>query len=294
MDDGNGAPLAAVRGARHLARGTKDPRVRPIYIGPVSDLEREYSPSSRAGGSAAPYVADWQARSDAARCSLGGRVRELSGGSLLVGVGPGAPLLVFVHGGYWQALSAAESLYLAPGAVALGWSYAAVEYTISPKGDLPTMIDEVTAALRSAVEAAEPSSVVLVGHSAGAHLVSMAALARQSPVPVTRAVLLSGVYDLRPIVMTTVNEPLGLDLAAAEHLSPMLLPVVAAPEVTVAWGDADTDAFEAQSTAYAAVLRRAGLEVAALRCEGRHHFDIVDDLVDPATELGALTLGGLT
>lgn len=244
-------------------------------------------------------MADWQARSEAARVSLGQRVRGLPGGSLLVPAAAGAPLLVFVHGGYWQALSASESLYLAPPAVALGWSYAAVEYTIAPAGDLPTMIDEVAVALRSAVEAAEPRAVVLVGHSAGAHLVSMVALAHEPPVPVTRAVLLSGVYDLRPIVMTTVNDPLGLDLTAAERLSPMLLPTTSAavgpsPEVTVAWGDADTDAFEAQSTAYAAVLRRAGLEVAALRCEGRHHFDIVDDIVDPATELGALTLGGLT
>jgi arylformamidase len=120
----------------------------------------------------------------------------------------------------------------------------------------------------------------------------MVALVQASPLPVHRVVLLSGVFDLRPIVMTTVNEPLGLDIGEAERLSPMLLPVASRPQVTVAWGDADTDAFEAQSVAYAAVLRRAGVPVATLCCEGRHHFDIVDDLVDPGTELGAATLGG--
>jgi arylformamidase len=267
---------------------------RPIYIGVVTDLEREYSPSSRAGGSAAPFVADWRARSSAAMEALSDRVRALPGGTLLADAGAGAPLLVFVHGGYWQALSAAESMYLAPGALSLGWSYAAVEYTIAPEGNLPTMVDEVTAALRSLAAAVTPRAVVLAGHSAGAHLVAMASLVRPSPLRVTRVVLLSGVYDLRPSVMTTVNEPLGLDLASAVQSSPMLQPVVDTPEVTVAWGDDDTDAFEAQSTAYAAVLRRAGAEVTSLRCDGRHHFDIVDDLVDPGTELGAHTLGGLT
>jgi arylformamidase len=106
-------------------------------------------------------------------------------------------------------------------------------------------------------------------------------------------VLVSGVYDLRPLVHTTVNDPLGLDLPRAEAASPMLLPVTNRPETTVVWGDNETDAFKAQGTTYAARLRGAGVDVSAFECAGRHHFDIVDDLVDPATELGAFTLGGL-
>jgi len=259
----------------------------------VSDLEREYSPSSRAGGSAEPYVADWRARSASAAQQLGDRVRGLTGGSLLVEAGEGAPLLVFVHGGYWQALSAAESMYLAPAALAAGWSFAAVEYTIAPTGRLDTMVEEVTATLASLGRATRPGAVVLAGHSAGAHLAAMAALVQQSPLRLDRVVLLSGVYDLRPLVLTTVNDPLGLDLASAERLSPMLLPVRCTPQVSVAWGDADTDAFEAQSIAYAAVLRRAGVAVTESLCEHRHHFDIVDDLVDPRSPLGEITLGGL-
>ena len=285
--------MLEVRGARHLVRGTKDPTSQPIYIGRMTDLEREYSPSSRAGGSAEPFVADWRARSCAASASLGERVRELPGGSLWVEAGARSPLFVFVHGGYWQALSAADSMYLAPGALAAGWSFAALEYTIAPEGDLPTMVAEVSAALGALAEVADPTSVVLAGHSAGAHLCAMSALVQQPALRIDRVVLLSGVFDLRPIVMTSVNEPLGLDHDAACASSPMLLPVACTPAVTVAWGDADTDAFEAQSIAYAAVLRRAGAAVSELRCEHRNHFDIVDDLVDPRGRLGAATLGGL-
>ena len=203
---------------------------------------------------------------------------------------------------YWQALSAGASTYLAPGALAMGWSYAALEYTLAPGGDIATMVDECRAGLVAVVErvrslAGNVGPVVLVGHSAGAHLAAMVAVASEAPVPVRRAVLLSGVFDLRPLVATTVNDALGLDTGEASSLSPMLLPVSAAcatgtTEVVVAWGDDDTDAFAAQSRAYAAVLRAAGVSVVELECVGRHHFDIVDETVDPLTDLGSAVVRG--
>ncbi len=259
----------------------------------MTDLEREYSPSSRVGGSSAPFVADYVQRSDAARRELAGRVQVLAGGSLLVEAHSGAPLLVFVHGGYWQALSAADSLYLAPGALAAGWSYAAIEYTIAPAGTLPRMVGEVTAALAAIVDAAGPCPVVLAGHSAGAHLAAMVSVVEPPPVPLLRTVLVSGVFDLRPLVHTSVNAPLGLDLSEAVLLSPMLSGVAGTPEVVVTWGDNDTDAFRAQGTTYSAVLRSAGCAVTMLERDGRHHFDIVDELVDPGSPLGALVMGGI-
>lgn len=266
--------------------------MRAVYIVGVTDLEREYSPSSRVGGSSAPFVADYHQRSEVACHQLGERVRLLPGGSLFVEARRSAPLLVFVHGGYWQALSAAESMYLAPGALAAGWSYAAIEYTIAPEGTLPRMVREVAAALEAVVDVAGHCDLVLVGHSAGAHLAAMVSLASAPPVPVQRTVLVSGVFDLRPLLHTTVNDVLGLDLSGAVLQSPMLAPVVGAPEVVVAWGDNDTDAFRAQGTTYAAVLRSAGCAVTMLECEGRHHFDIVDDLIRPTSPLGSVALGG--
>lgn len=257
------------------------------------DLEREYSPSSRAGGSAAPHIAAYQARSAAAVAQLGDRVVTLPGGTQWVDGGPGTPLLVFVHGGYWQALSAADSMFLAPAALALGWSYAAVEYTIAPEGTVAGMVGECRDALAALARVSGPRRVVLAGHSAGAHLAAMVSLADVSPLPVERVVLVSGVFDLRPLVLTTVNEPLGLDDTAAASLSPTLLPVVGRPAVMVTWGDDDTDAFKAQSAVYAARLRAAGLAVSELECAGHHHFSLVDLLVDPSHPMGAFALGGI-
>jgi arylformamidase len=268
-------------------------------VAPVTDLEREYSPSSRVGGTSLPFIDDYVVRSAAAAEILGERVQVLPGGTRLVVAGPGAPLLVFVHGGYWQALDAESSMYLAPQALAHGWSYAAVEYTLAPDADLPTMVRQCRASLAALGRQGEHGPVVLAGHSAGAHLAAMSALVAASSLPVDRVVLLSGVFDLRPLVHTTVNDPLGLDDDAAAAVSPALLPVERSdgggpPAVMVAVGESETDAFHAQSHVYAARLRLAGLAVTELVCAGRHHFDIVDDLVDPASDVGAFTLRGVS
>jgi arylformamidase len=255
------------------------PYVRGLYSGPVSDLEQEYSPSSRAGGSAAPFIEDYRSRSATARRALADRMEELPGGTLLVCAAVSAPLLVFIHGGYWQALSAEESLFLAPAALAAGSSFASVEYTIAPEGDLARMVRECRGALEQLAAVGGFASVVLAGHSAGAQLAAMAALVEEPPLPVDHVVLVSGVYDLRPLVHTTVNDPLGLTVDTAADLSPALLPVVNRQRVTVTWGDNDTDAFRAQGHVYAAKLRAAGLDVVEHERAGRHHFDILDDLV---------------
>lgn len=256
------------------------------------DLEREYSPSSRVGGDSAPFVAAYRSESAAARELLADRLTVLDGGTNLVVEDPSAPLLVFIHGGYWQALSAAESLALAPAALAQGWSYAAIEYTIAPEGTIPQMIGECHAALAALAQAVSPSSVTLAGHSAGAHLSAMVSLASQPALAIDRTVLLSGVFDLRPLTHTTVNDPLGMDESAAATLSPQLLPVVADHRVVVTWGDNETDAFKVQSRAYAERLAAAGMGVAVFECAGRNHFDIMDDVVDPTTELGRHSMGG--
>jgi len=259
----------------------------------VTDLEREYSPSSRVGGSAAPFVEQYQQRSVRAAQALAGHVQRLPDGTVLVAPQPSAPLLVFVHGGYWQALSAFDSLYLAPAAVAQGWSFAAVEYTLAPSGTIEQMVGECRHALDLLAGRVATSEVVLAGHSAGAHLAAMVALAAPSPLALSRVALVSGVFDLRPLLHTTVNEPLALSPERAAASSPLLLPVAGGStiSVVVACGDNETDAFKDQSRRYAEHLRTGGVSVSSIECAPRHHFDIVDDLVDPLTELGRFTLG---
>ena len=147
------------------------------------DLEQEYSPSSRVGGDAGPFMADYVARSAAVRDALGARVLTLPGGTLAVSAGPGAPVLVFIHGGYWQALSAEASLFLAPGG--RGTRVVVRGRRVHHRAGRRSARDgaRVPAALAEVVAALGDGPLVLAGHSAGAHLAAMMSLAARPPVP---------------------------------------------------------------------------------------------------------------
>ncbi len=241
-------------------------------------LDRAYSPSSMVGGSAQPFVDQYAARSAQAARTLAGRVRALPGGSLLVAPS-GGPTMVFVHGGYWQALSAADSMYLAPPFAAAGWGFAAVEYTLAPAATIDVMVAEVRAAVAAVLEVV-PGPVVLAGHSAGAQLVAMIAIADSPPPAVERIVLISGVLDLRELPRTSMNATLGLDAAAAQRLSPQLARVRCRVPVEVWWAERDTARFAEMSRDYLAHLRAGGCPATGRAFAGLHHFDVVDRLAD--------------
>lgn len=183
---------------------------------------------------------------------------------------PGAPLHVFVHGGYWQALGAADSLLPAPELLAGGRSFAAVDYTLAPAATIGTMIDQCVAAVELAVRELRPSAVTLSGSSAGAHLAAHVAL--RASVPIDRLVLLSGMFQLQPLIGTYIAEPLGLDERTAAAWS---VPVDRRPtaQLFVVHGEHETAAFKAQSARLAAVWGVPVVEV----CD-RNHFDLLQDL----------------
>tara|TARA_B100000029_G_scaffold187911_1_gene185390 strand:+ start:24 stop:413 length:390 start_codon:yes stop_codon:yes gene_type:complete len=104
-------------------------------------------------------------------------------------------------------------------------------------------------------------------------------------------VLVSGIYELEPLIGTSVNERLGLDVATARRNSPLPADPSPAgpnglPPTIVAYAADDTDEFRAQSTAYAHYLAAAGTAVTTLEVADRHHFDVVLDLAEAGTVLG--------
>lgn len=264
------------------------------------ELEREYQPSSMIGGNFWPYVAAWQAMGAAARA--GHECRE----DLRYGPQPnhvldyfpgakGAALHVFIHGGYWQALSQKDSASMAPGVLAAGQAFAALNYTLAPHGRLGQMVAECRDALiwlagQAAELGFDRSRVTLSGHSAGAHLVAMllaterVALAKAGMI-ITDAILISGVYDLEPISLTSVNDPLQLTPDEIAALSPMDHLPQAGTCYRVTVGERDTGEFVRQSRDFAERLRKAGRDVSFDLQRGRHHYDIImqDDSFQPMT-----------
>ncbi|NXW09630.1 KFA formamidase, partial [Fregetta grallaria] len=166
------------------------------------------------------------------------------------------PALVYIHGGYWQCLSKDESGFAAPPLVSRGVAVVAVGYDTAPKGHMDAMVLQVRRSLAFLVERYSAiRDVYLCGHSAGAHLAAMVLSTDWTEYGVAPdikgAVLVSGVYDLEPILHTYVL------VAVAQHDSPE---------------------FRRQSQEYGQALRAAGWSVSLLDLAGVDHFDIIEKL----------------
>ncbi|AIO35334.1 alpha/beta hydrolase fold family protein [Burkholderia cenocepacia] len=259
-----------------------------------AERAREYSPSSKAPDFRA-ILSHYRARSGAAllhlppptllRCGA-----EAAQRIVLFEPADGAAdvLVVYFHGGYWQELSLDDSLFPAVDFIDRRVAYAAVGYTLAPHATLRQIVDQAAnavSALRRFTDAPRMSSprIVIAGSSAGAHLAAMlltldwGARASSTP-PFDGAILLSGIYDLRPLVGTYINEALQLDEREAFDLSPQYRPLRTQVPVTVCWGEHETDEFRRQSRNLVGRLARGGLLCSAGEIPGRNHFDLVFDL----------------
>ncbi|MEU6060706.1 alpha/beta hydrolase [Streptomyces sp. NPDC047097] len=278
-------------------------------------LDRQYSPSSRVPSLAA-YLTLYERRSEAARrdhpvragLRYGPHPAELLDyfpGRPDPGPGRGRPpLLVFVHGGNWQALGRAESAFPAPPLLRAGAAVAVVEYGLAPGTGLDAMAGMVRRAVGRLLDRAEelgfaPDRLYLCGTSAGAHLVAMALLPGPYEEPaggpdvsgrIAGAVLLSGMYDLEPVRLSYVNEALRLDEAAALRNSPLHRLPERLPPVVMARGGNETEEYVRQHERMVAALRGRA-EVAEVVAERRDHFDLPGDLGVRGTELGDTVLG---
>jgi len=257
-----------------------------LYRGFDADtLEREYSPSSMIGGDYMPFASRYVSESETARRMPG--VRQ----DLSYGPGPahvldyfpaeksGAPLHVFIHGGYWQELSQKESAAMAPGIIAAGSAFATLNYTLAPHATLTEIVDEVELALlwlstKSDELGFDRQRITLSGHSAGAHLAAMM-LSRSHELTIERVVLISGVFDLTPIPDTSVNDVLRLGRNDVPALSPMMLQPVLKPAVDIVVAEQDTAEFRRQSRDYHHHLVDAGIPTMFREIPGLNHFDII-------------------
>ena len=273
------------------------------------ELEREYSPSSCVpDGDIGPYLQTYADRSTHARDQVGAAgatLTELRYGvkesqTLDVAVpGPGvnpAPVVVYFHGGYWQQLSKRDSFFAANDSVEHGVAFAAVGYTLAPEASLDEIVAECHAALRALRSEAERlgidgTRIFVAGSSAGAHLAAMVARGHgDDDWQPAGCCLVSGVYDLRPLITTYINDAVKLDLEAAERNSPLLLPAIRFPPSVLAVGTNETAEFKRQNDAMAAALRARGARVQQLEVDARNHFDVILDLCNRESPLGAAFL----
>ena len=244
-----------------------------------AELERAYSPSQALPDrNLTPFLERYESLSARTYSALA-HIKTPQY-DLFLPEGPGPfPLLIFFHGGYWQQLGKRDAAFPAMGAVARGVAFATVDYTLAPKASLDQIVEEcveVASNLHTDVQHLnlDPQKFILAGSSAGAHLAASVCTRLAGQIPIAGTVLLSGVYDLEPLVETYINDAVGMDIATAKRNSPILENLSAFPPSIVTWGEVETDAFKRQSRAFAEALPDAQ----TFETPGRNHFDIVEDL----------------
>ena len=198
------------------------------------------------------------------------------------------PLLVFIHGGYWQLGSKDAWSFLAPGWIQKGVAVANLGYRLLPDVTLEDVVADVRAGLDYLAENAEAlhldvSRVLVSGVSAGAHLAAMAVTeehpARRQLSPVA-AVLLSGVYDLRPLAGTTPGAALSNSKSSdLSYFSPLGRPPPADCCCLIAWGADETAVFHSQSRLLAAHWANWGVTATAMSLPNTNHYTVVDHLL---------------
>ena len=209
---------------------------------------------------------------------------------------PGSPVLIFVHGGYWRALSKDESSFMAPAFVEAGATVVAVNYSLAPGASLDEIVRQCRAALAWVAHEihryhGDPARIHIAGSSAGGHLVGMLladgwhADFGIAPDTVKSATPVSGLFDLEPLINTHVNAWMHLDAESAARLSPLQhLPTQGCPLI-VSYGETETAEFARQSRQYLDAWHHRGFAGQYIDMPGTNHFDVILHLADPASPL---------
>jgi arylformamidase len=214
-----------------------------------------------------------------------------------------APLHVFLHGGYWRGRDKSDFSYLADALLPLGITTIVMNYDLCPQVELPSIVDQVQLGLAWVYEhaaewGADPNRYSASGHSAGAHLIAavLARYADATSVPVgmpASAVLISGIYELEPVLSISVNKEIRLRPDQVAAMSPMRHPPCKPVRLTVAVGGSETRGFIEQSERFAATCASQGADARFIDFDGCDHYTVMNHFESPEGELTRLVVSDL-
>jgi len=240
------------------------------------DLEKEYNNRARVPEHPAIF-ASWGAQSKAYRNINTPRVIEYGPGERstldLFDAGDG-PAVMFIHGGYWQALDKSSFSHMARGLNELGVTVAVPSYDLCPNVRVGDIVEQMRAAC-AIVHRATNAPVIVSGHSAGGHIAACL-LATEAHVPAAYAI--SGLFELAPLIPTSLNEKLGLDETEAQALSPLLWPAPKGKTLDAVVGADESSEYLRQSAAIVAAWGEGGVATRYEEMEAANHFTVIAPL----------------
>ncbi|MHB2166212.1 alpha/beta hydrolase [Alsobacter sp. R-9] len=213
-----------------------------------------------------------------------------------------APVLMFIHGGFWKALDAATFSFVGGAFAPAGALVAVIDYPLIPAVRMDGIVDHTREALRwlaqnAAEHGGDPARLHVAGHSAGGHLTALLldqAWQKEAGLPprcVRGGIAISGVFELEPLRRSFQQDTLDFSEDDAERWSPLRrLPAQAAPLV-VTVGGAETQEFVDQSIEYAQAWQEAGHEAHLHVVAQANHISILTDaFARPGAPLHTATL----
>jgi arylformamidase len=202
--------------------------------------------------------------------------------------GAAAPVLVFVHGGYWQSLDKDMFGFLARAYTSRGICFVALNYRLAPEVGMDDIIADVAdgfaaVATRASGFGADPDRLYLAGHSAGGHLVTMLMVQRWAdrglPADLIKGVCaISGLYDLEPIRRCYLNAKLGMTPEVARGASPVTHKPAQPSPLIVTYGGAEPGEFDRQQSELVRLWTALGVPCQVVPQPDGHHFDAVERL----------------
>jgi arylformamidase len=254
------------------------------------DLDKAYN-NSLAVTNSSEIVQSWVQSSILAKERLHGDYDIAYGDSKFqsfdfLSAGEAAPVIVFLHGGFWQMRSKDDFTFIAPPLVNAGFSVAMLGYRLAPHANMYEIVRDVRDGLKAIRAHMNKKNIIsqklwLLGWSAGAHLTSMA----QDEDCVLGGTAISGIYDLEPMRHCYINEKLQLDEDASLKNSPILLQQNTSKPLDIFVGRSELPEMQKQSIDFADFRNSNNAEGIFRNIPDRNHYTILDELISKDGEI---------